>query len=106
MNQDLCELQETHFVLMLPCDNSNRALTKYTVKDSCISRSGRGKRNLREQAMSSEKNNCFKAREKGKKNKTHKKQTNKGVYLTAGMEFMFICCGWFLGEGVLAPMGA
>lgn len=54
--------------------------------------------------MSSEKNNCFKAREKGKKNKTQKQ--NKGVYLTAGMEFMFICCGWFLGEGVLAPMGA
>lgn len=34
MNQDLCELQETHFVLMVPCDNSNGALTKYTVKDS------------------------------------------------------------------------
>lgn len=50
MNQDLCELQETHFVLMVPCDNSNGALTKYTVKDSRISRSRRGKRNLREQA--------------------------------------------------------
>lgn len=26
--------------------------------------------------------------------------------LTAGTELMFICCGWFMGEGARAPMGA
>lgn len=26
--------------------------------------------------------------------------------LTVGTELMFICCGWFMGEGARAPMGA
>lgn len=31
---------------------------------------------------------------------------NKEEDLTAETELMFICCGWFMGEGARAPMGA
>lgn len=36
--------------------------------------------------------------------KLKNKRQKKG--LTAGTELMFICCGWFMGEGARAPMGA
>ncbi len=40
-----------------------------------------------------------------KREKEQSKETEE-KYLTAGTELMFICCGWLMGEGARAPMGA